>query len=180
MSYDFSLYLKALPTLTAEQFSEVCNKFGFSGEFCPDFTLDGSLFPLCAKLGGIFEDDSREYLAACEYIRSQTEEAQSYELSAQRKKWWQLKKPKSETVEIAAGSEDLFFSCGIDSLEITFALLIAYALAGKDGILVDPQKHDDYVAVGQSGIEKWLRKALDELKATPPDRLLLHEFDEWI
>lgn len=180
MSYDLSLYLKAAPTLTAEQFSEICKKFGLSGELCPDFTVDGSLSPLCAKLSGIFEDDSRKYLAAFEYTRSQTEVIESYELSAPRTKWWQLKKPKKLSIAMPAGSEALAFSCGMDSLELPFALLLSYALAGEGGILVDPQKHDDCIAVGQAGIEPWLIAALDELKATPSDRLLLHEFDEWI
>lgn len=180
MSYDLSLYLKASTSLSAEQFSEVCQKFGLSGELCPDFTIDGTLSPLCAKLDGIWENDKRTFLGVVEYDRMKTEEPLSYELSAPKKRWWQLKKPKGEVLEIDTGSEELAFSCGIDSLELPFALLIAYALAGEDGVLVDHQKSDNNIAIGQAAVELWLWDALNELKETPPDRLLLHEFDEWL
>lgn len=180
MSYDLSLFLKRPPELSAERFGEICQKFGLTVELCPDFTVDGTLSPLCAKFGGLFENDDRSFLGVVEYDRSKTENVEAFTLPGPKKKWWQLKKPKGETLEVPADSERLFFSCGMDSLEMPFALLVAYALAGEDGILIDPQKHNDCIAVGQAGIEKWLTAALDELKTTPSDRLLLHEFDEWL
>lgn len=177
MSYDLNLYLKSAPVLTAESFAETCKQFGISAELCPDFTLDGSLSPLCAKFGGILADDPREYLAAIEYFHAQTADALSFELPGPKKKWWQLKKPRGETVEIPAGYEDLFFSCGIDSLEVPFALLLACALAGEDGLLCNPQT--DELFIGQSAIAAEVTRTLSELRTTPSDRLLLHEFDEW-
>ncbi len=178
MSYDLHLYLKSAPVLTPDAFAETCKLFGLTAECCPDFAVDGSLDPLCVKLSGVFAGDSRDYLAAVEYSRLQTQEPLSFELPGPRKKWWQLKKPHGETVEIPKGSEDLFLSCGIDSLEIPFALLLACAMAGEDGLLYDPQT--DRFCIGQSAIAAEVTGALDEVRATPADRLYLHEFHEWI
>jgi hypothetical protein len=178
MSYDLNLYLKSAPVLTAEDFAKTCRLFGLETECCPDFTLDGTLFPLCAKFGKIFSYDSRNYLAAVEFSAIVTDEPISIELSAPRKKWWQLKKPKGEEVLFPAGSSNLFFSCGIDTLEIPFALLIACAVAGEDGVLDDPQSGRYFI--GQSAIAAEINRLLDEIRATPEDRLYLHEFDEWI
>lgn len=178
MSYDLNLYLKSAPVLTPEDFAETCKLFGLTVECCPDFTPDGTLSPLCAKLSGVLADDPRDYLAAVEYIRSKTDEPITFELPGPPKKWWQLKKPRGETIEIPAGSETLFFYCGIDSLEIPFALLLACTVAGEDGLLYDPQTHDFFI--GQSAIAAQVTRVLDELRATPADRLYLHEFDEWI
>lgn len=177
MSYDLNLYLKCAPALTAEAFSEICKQFGLTAECCPDFTLDGSLSPLCAKFSGLLTDDPREYLAAIEYSRIKTADALSFELPGPKKKWWQLKKPRGETVEIPAETDGLSFSCGIDSLEIPLALLLAYALAGEDGILYDPQT--DRLMIGRTAIGAEVTKVLEELQSSSPDRLLLHEFDEW-
>ena len=99
-------------------------------------------------------------------------------LTSPKKKWWQLKKPKGEEIVFPAGSTALFFSCGIDSLEIPFALLMACAVAGEDGVLNDPQSGRYFV--GQSAIAAEITRLLDALRATPEDRLYLHEFKEWI
>lgn len=178
MSYDLTLHLKAAPTLTAEAFAETCRRFGLTGELAPDFTLDGTLSPLCAKLSGLLADDPRSYLAAVEFSAMVTDEPIAIELSAPRKKWWQLKKPKGEEIVFPAGSSNLFFSCGIDSLEIPFALLMAYAMAGEDGLLFDNQTGQSFV--GQSAISAEITRLLDALRTTPEDRLYLHEFEEWI
>lgn len=178
MSYDLNLYLKSAPVLKAEAFAETCKLFGLTGELAPDFSLDGNVSPLSVKLGGLLADDPRAYLAAVEFTNAVTDEAIPIELSVPRKKWWQLKKPKGETIVFPAGSTALFFSCGIDSLEIPFALLMAYAMADEDGLLFDNQTGQSFV--GQSAIAAEITRLLDEIRATPEDRLYLHEFDEWI
>ena len=178
MSYDLTLHLKSAPVLTPEAFAEACKPFGLTAECCPDFTVDGTLSPLCVKLGGLLADDPRDYLAAVEFTNAVTDKAISVELSAPRKKWWQLKKPKGEAIVFPAGSTALFFSCGIDSLEIPFVLLMAYAMAGEDGVLLDIQSGQSFV--GQSAISAEITRMLDALRATPEDRLYLHEFKEWI
>lgn len=178
MSYDLTLYLKSAPVLTADEFAETCKLFGLTVECCPDFTLNGSVTPLCAKFGKVFTDDSRSYLAAVEFSAMVTDEAISVELTSPKKKWWQLKKPKGEEIVFPAGSTALFFSCGIDSLEIPFALLTACAVAGEDGVLDDPQSGRYFV--GQSAIAAEITRLLEEIRTTPEDRLYLHEFEEWI
>ncbi|MBQ7355617.1 MAG: hypothetical protein IJW62_08875 [Clostridia bacterium] len=178
MSYDLNLYLKAAPTLTPEAFAKTCRLFGLEAECCPGFTLDGTLFPLCAKFGKVLSDDPRSFLAAVEFSAMVTDEPIPIELSVPKKKWWQLKKPKGEEIVFPAGSSNLFFSCGIDSLEIPFALLMACAVAGEDGVLDDPQSGRYFV--GQSAIAAEITRLLEEIRATPEDRLYLHEFEEWI
>ena len=178
MSYDLTLHLKSAPMLTPEAFAETCKLFGLTVECCPDFTLNGSVTPLCAKFGKVFTDDSRSYLAAVEFSAMVTDEAISVELTSPKKKWWQLKKLKGEEIVFPSGSTALFFSCGIDSLEIPFVLLMAYAMAGEDGVLLDNQSGQSFV--GRSAIASEITRMLDALRATPEDRLYLHEFKEWI
>lgn len=178
MSYDLNLYLKSAPMLTAEVFAETCKLFGLTGELAPDFSPNGSVSPLCVKLSGLFADDPRTYLAAVEFSAMVTDEAIPIELSAPRKRWWRLKKPKGEEIVFPAGSTALFFSCGIDSLEIPFALLMAHAMAGENGLLFDNQTGQSFV--GQSSISAEITRLLEEIRTTPEDRLYLHEFDGWI
>ena len=178
MSYDLHLYLKSAPTLTPDRFSAVCKQFGLEVECSPDFTLDGTLTMLSAKVSGLLADDPRSYLAAVEFSAIVTDVPVTVALTAPRKKWWQLKKPRGEEVVFPAGSSNLFFSCGIDTLEIPFALLIAYATADTDGVLDDPQSGD--CLVGQEAIAAQLSRLLEEIRSTPEDRLYLHEFDQWI
>lgn len=178
MSYDLHLYLKNAPHLTPERFSEVCKGFGLTVECGPDFSLDGSVSMLSAKVGGLLTEDTRSYLAAVELFVTITDEPVSIERTAPRKKWWQLKKPKGEEVIFPAGSSNLFFSCGIDTLEIPFALLIAYAVADGDDLLDDPQS--GVCLVGQEAIAAEISRLLEEIRSAPEDRLYLHEFDQWI
>ncbi|MBQ8289033.1 MAG: hypothetical protein IJX76_09770 [Clostridia bacterium] len=178
MSYDLNLYLKSAPTLTPEAFAETCKLFGLTVECCPGFTLDGTIFPLCAKFGKVFSDDPRSYLAAVEFSAMVTDEPIPIKLSVPKKKWWQLKKPKGEEIVFPVGSSNLFFSCGIDTLEIPLALLIACAVAGENGVLDNPQSGRYFI--GQSAIAAEITRLLDEIRATPEDRLYLHEFEEWI
>ncbi|MGM9647360.1 MAG: hypothetical protein ACI3YH_04450 [Eubacteriales bacterium] len=178
MSYDLHLYLKATPTLTPAAFAEICGQFGLTAECCPDFTPDGTLSPLCVKFGGVMDGDACDYLAAVEVSCSQISEPRAFSLPGAKKKWWQLRAPKGETVEIPAKSEAISFSCGIDSLEIPLALLLSYAMAGEDGLLYDPQT--DRCFIGQAAIAAEVTHALNLLKNTPADRLYLHEFTEWL
>ena len=67
MSYDLNLYLKTAPAISADAFANALQQLGFSGELAPDFTMDGSLSPLCAKLSGILPNDRRTYLAVVDY-----------------------------------------------------------------------------------------------------------------
>lgn len=180
MSYDLFLYLKSLPEIGPAQFTEVCEACGLTVEPSPDFTVDGSITPLCCKLSGFLGGDDRFYLGVVDYDRLQTTEALHIELPGPKKKWWQFKKPKGESVEIPTGSECLFFSCGMDALEIPMALLVACALAGEEGILVDPQLGSKGVAIGQTAITARLIDALEQLEQTPSDRLLLHPFEGWL
>ncbi len=178
MSYDLNLYLKYPPVLKPEAFQEACKIFGLTAEPSPDFIADGSLSPLCCKLGGFLKDDPKAYLAVVEYVLTPLTEETAVELPAPRRKWWQFKKTRGETLIFPAGGVRASFSCGIDSLEKPLALLIAYALAGEDGLLTDPQTN--MMCIGQTEIALPVQAALNELNEAPPDRLLLHEFDGWL
>lgn len=181
MSYDLNLYLKSAPVLTPEAFAKTCKLFGLTGELAPDFSLDGNVSPLSVKLSGFLDGDEKSYLSAIDYSLSRQPITEPIVLAhPKKKKWWQFRLPVCPTFEVEEGSYVLTFSCGIDSLEVPAALLIAYALAGENGLLEDLQQSEICGFIGQPEIEGQVRSALNKLRATPADRLYLHEFDEWI
>ena len=173
MSYDLNLYLKAAPTLTSDQFAGALTAMGFRGILAPDFNMDGSISPLCAQLSGLLPNDSRTYLAVVDYTAKADSTQQSFTLPSPKGK-----KQPAPILTIPEGGWLLTFSCGMDHLELPFALLLSKLLAGTDGILYDPQS--GCLAMGEGDIQILLDNALQELQSTPADRLLLHEFDEWI
>lgn len=173
MSYNLTLYLKSAPTLSPNQFADAIASRGWSGELAPDFNPDGSISPLCAKLSGILPNDPRSYLAVVDYIVESDMPRQIFALPSPKGK-----KQPAPTLTVPEGGWRITFSCGMDHLELPFALLLSKLLAGTDGILYDPQC--SCLAMGESDIETLLQNALQELQSTPTDRLLLHEFDEWI
>lgn len=177
MSYDLHLYLKVSPTLSPNAFSKALTAMGAMGELSPDFILDGSLSSLCAKLSGLIPNDSRSYLAVVDYSVSVTDAEQVFALPAPARSLFRKKQP-SPTLTVPAKSYRLTFSCGMDHLELPFSLLICKLLAGEDGVLFDPQA--GCLALGESDISAILQNALQDLQNTPVDRLLLHEFDEWV
>ncbi len=176
MSYDLTLYLKTAPALSAERFAEALTALGLSGELAPDFTMDGSVSPLCAKLSGILKGDRRTYLAVVDYsLEENIPDPQVFALPSPKRSG---KKNPPPTLTVPAGAYCLTFFSGMDHLELPFALLLCKLLAGEDGILFDPQTA--CLAMGESDVQSLLEKALSDLQGTPADRLLLHEFDEWI
>lgn len=175
MSYDLNLYLKTAPLLTAESFAETCKQFGLTCELAPDFTVDFSGTSLCAKIGGLLSD-GRTYLAVVDCTADVTEADRVFALPSPRRRLFE-KKTAAPTLTAPAGSHCLTFACGMGSLELPFALLMASALAGEDGLLYDAT--EGKLALG-SDIPQLAKEALEALCATPEDRLYLHEFDEWI
>ena len=173
MSYDLTLYLKNAPAISPDRFADALFVMGLSGELAPEFTMDGSLSPLCAKIQGMIPNDPRAYLAVVDYSVEENVPRQVFALPAPKGK-----KLPTATLSTPEGGWSLTFSCGMDHLELPFALLLAKLSAGTDGILFDPQS--SCLAMGESDIHTLLQKALEELQNTPSDRLLLHEFDEWI
>lgn len=177
MSYDLTLYLKTAPFLSPQVFSKALTAMGVSGELAPDFIMDGSLSPLCAKLSGMIPADERTYLAVVDYIVSVCDTPHVFALPAPSRGLFRKKQP-SPTLTVPANHYQLTFSCGMDHLELPFALLLCKCIAGADGLLFDPQI--GCLALGESDIDAMLQTALQSLQNTPVDRLLLHEFDEWI
>ena len=175
MSYDLNLYLKTAPLLTLESFAETCKAFSLTGELSPDFTADFSGTSLCAKIGGLLSD-GRTYLAVVDCTADMTEADRVFTLPSPRRRLFE-KKTAAPTLTAPAGSYCLTFACGMGSLELPFALLMASALAGEDGLLYDST--EGKLALG-SDIPQLAGEALDKLRSTPEDRLYLHEFDEWI
>ena len=176
MSYDLNLYLKTTPSLSAEAFGKALNSLGWSGELAPDFTMDGSVSPLCAKLSGILPGDRRTYLAVVDCaVEENLPAPQVFALPVPKKSG---KKTPPPTLTVPAGAYRLTFFCGMDHLELPFALLLCKLLAGEDGVLFDPQSA--CLAMGESDVQTLLEKSIADLQSTPTDRLLLHEFDEWI
>ena len=174
MSYDLNLYLKTAPDVSADAFAHALQALNLSGELAPDFTLDGTLSPLCAKLSGIIPNDHRTYLAVVDYtVEENIPTPKVFALPVPKKS-----KMTPPTLTVPAGSYGITFSCGMDHLELPFALLLCKLLAGADGILFDPQTA--CLAMGESDVDALLQNALSNLQNTPTDRLLLHEFDEWI
>ncbi|MBO5778141.1 MAG: hypothetical protein J6R82_01090 [Clostridia bacterium] len=176
MSYDLNLYLKASPSLSREAFEKILAEFGLMGEMAPDFAPDLSATPLCAKISGLIDGDERNYLAVVDCTLSVTEADRVFTLPAPRRRLFE-KKTAAPTLVAPCGSYCLTFACGMSSLELPFALLIASALAGEDGLLYDAT--EGKLALG-SDITLLAKEALDMLRSTPEDRLYLHEFDEWI
>ncbi len=175
MSYDLQLYLRAAHPITAEDFAGALAELEIRGELAPDFAADGSLSPLCAKLSGLFPHDMRSFLALTELYTAEVTEDLEIPLEAPRRfLWWKKKAP---AITVPAGWTSYLFSCGMDSLEVPFALLLCRLLAGEDGILVDPQEGEVYRG---EEIAAYAEAAFAEVQDTPADRLLLHEFDEWI
>ena len=175
MSYDLNLYLKTAPAISADAFASALQALGFSGELAPDFTMDGTLSPLCAKLSGVIPNDRRTYLAVVDYtVEANIPKPEVFALPVPKKS----KKKPAPTLTVPAGSYRITFACGMDHLELPFALLLCKQMAGDDGILFDPQSA--CLAMGEGDVDVLLQKALSELQNTPADRLLLHEFDEWI
>ena len=175
MSYDLNLYLKTAPAISADAFANALQQLGFSGELAPDFTMDGSLSPLCAKLSGILPNDRRTYLAVVDYtVEENIPAPEVFALPVPKKS----KKSPTPTLTVPAGSYRITFATGMDHLELPFALLLCKLMAGEDGILFDPQSA--CLAMGESDVNTLLQNALSDLQNTPTDRLLLHEFDEWI
>lgn len=175
MSYDLHLYLKTAPLLPPEAFAEACTAFGLTVELSPDFAPDLSVSPLCAKIGGLLPD-GRTYLAVVDCTAGVTEEDRVFTLPSPRRRLFE-KKTVAPTLTAPAGSHCLTFACGMGSLELPFALLMASALAGEDGLLFDAA--EGKLALG-SDIPQLTKEALEALRTTPEDRLYLHEFDEWI
>lgn len=174
MSYDLTLYLKTAPAISPDAFTQALSVLGIDGELAPDFTMDGSISPLCAKLKGAIKGDHRTYLAVVDYnVEENIPDPQVFALPAPKKS-----KQNPPTLTVPAGAFALTFFCGMDHLELPFALMLCKLLANKDGILFDPQTA--CLAMGESDIALLLDKALSDLQGTPADRLLLHEFDEWI
>ncbi len=176
MSYDLHLHLKSAPMLTREGFAHTLEQFGLCGELAPDFSPDCNLSPLCAKLWGILPGDSRAYLAPVDCTLEKSDAEQVFALPTPPRKLFR-RRGAAPTLVWPAGGWRLTFSCGMDSLEYPFALLLAVSLAGEDGLLYDPTAQK--LALG-SDIALLASQALDELRRLPVDRQLLHEFEEWI
>lgn len=175
MSYDLNLYLKTAPLLTTESFAETCKQFGLTGELAPDFSKDFSGTSLCAKIGGLLSD-GRTYLAVVDCTADVTEVDRVFTLPSPRRRLFE-KKTAAPTLTAPAESYCLTFACGMGSLELPFALLMASALAGEDSLLYDST--EGKLALG-SDIPHLAKEAMETLRATSEDRLYLHEFDEWI
>lgn len=175
MSYDLTLYLKASPSLSREAFAKTLTEFGLTGELAPDFATDCTISPLCAKISGLLPD-RRTYLAIVDCTANVTEVDRVFALPAPRRRLFE-KKIAPPILTAPCGSYCLTFACGMGSLELPFALLIASALAGEDGMLFDATVGK--LALG-SDIALLTKEALDALRSTPEDRLYLHEFDQWI
>ena len=175
MSYDLNLYLKKAPSLTAEAFARACNEIGLTGQLAPDFAADCTLSPLCAKIDGLLSDE-RTYLAVVDCTVDTIQTDQIFTLPVLRRRLFE-KKSAAPTLTAPCGSYRLTFCCGIDSLELPFSLLLASALAEEEGLLYDCVQGT--LALG-SDIAQLARQELNKLRATPADRLYLHEFEEWI
>ena len=175
MSYDLHLYLKTAPALTAEAFAATLAGFGLTAELSPDFASDLSISPVCAKVHGLLPD-GRTYLAVVDCTAGVNEVDRVFTLPSPRRRLFE-KKSAAPTLTAPAGSHCLTFACGMGSLELPFALLMASALAGEDGLLFDAT--EGKLALG-SDIPQLAKEALETLRTTPEDRLYLHEFDQWI
>ncbi len=176
MSYDLNLYLKSAPVLTAEQFENTLAEYGLSGSLAPDFNMNFNGSSVCSKISKLLDGDERTYLAVVDYSVEVTESDRVFALPSPRRHLFE-KKTAAPTLAAPCGSYCLTFACGMSSLELPFALLIASALSGEDGLLYDST--EGKLALG-SDIALLAKEALNSLRTTPEDRLYLHEFDEWI